>query len=695
MLQPDAILPQRVARNPDQPVNRVDPLADFSPAVLVSLGAIIGCAAVFSGACPSGWRLVSSFLLAAFLAFGLARFSPGRRIFLRRLAAMMTVILLAAAALAWRATSHEAAHHDRTPIADGQRAVELTGWLEAIDRSASGRQRLLVRLVQDANDPRARRVRVLGNAASIRPGDPISLRAVLAAPRPAAIPGGYDFAFHAAFRDIVATGYAIAPADAGPELEQDELARAIARLRADMSGHIRGRMADRPGALAAALLTGDRAHIDPGDVDALRRSGLGHVLAISGMHMALLAGGVFFAVRLGFSAISPWARRHDAAVPAAWVALVFAAGYLLLSGAAIPTQRAFIMTVSVLGAVILGRRALSLHTLALAVTAVLVMQPQAVVTPGFQMSFSAAAALITAARVWQAGSDRQARNGVLAQIRLFFGGLGTTSLVAGTATAGFAAFHFHRIASFGLAGNLLVMPIFSTVVMPAGVLGLVLIPLGLDGLPFALMEWGLSVMLDLAHRVADWPGAQRHLPAAPGLVLAIFSAGFVLTLLVRGRWRASGAALIAVALAGWAVLPQPNLFISDTGLILARDETGQWVVSDRRRSRFAARVFLEARAVAQPAPAVWDARCDGQGCSARLGGLRVTRLLALDDWQTDCARADLIIADMRVPPPVEQQCGADIIDTDVLERTGSQSLYLRQGEIVSVRHARPAPRQGS
>ncbi|OLF77923.1 hypothetical protein AWH62_04430 [Maricaulis sp. W15] len=689
MLQPDAILPQRAANSRNSPGNRVDPLADFSPTIVGSLGAMTGCASYFSAPVEPGWGLIALPVAVAGVLLATVRISPASRIGADRLAGLLAIFLVATALFGWHATRYTAAHHDREPFVTGDRAVELTGWLEAIDRSGGGRQRLLLRLVAADDGARPQRVRVLGDPAGIRPGDAIRLRAVLAPPRPAAVPGGYDFAFHAAFRDIVATGYGIAPAEAGPPVHQDRAARAVARLRADMSRHIRSRMQARPGALAAALLTGDRAHIDPGDVEALRRAGLGHVLAISGMHMALLAGGVFFAVRLGLATIFPWARRYDAAVPAAWVALVFAVGYLVLSGGTIPTQRAFIMTVSVLGAVILGRRALSLHTLSLAVIAVLALQPQAVITPGFQMSFSAAAALITVARLWQDRSRRGSQAGALSQIRLFFGGLGTTSLVAGTATAGFAAFHFHRVASFGLAGNLLVMPIFSLLVMPAGVLGLVLIPVGLDGPAFAVMEWGLSIMLALAHMVADWPGAQRYLPATPGLVLALFAAGFVASLLVRGLWRWSGAAVMAAALGLWAVLPQPDLFISETGLILARDDATGWVVSDRRRSRFAARVFLEARGVADPAPAVWDANCDSHGCNARLQGVRVTRLSSLQDWPTDCSRADLIVADLAVPPAIARQCQARIIDADELARTGGQSLHLRDGQLVAIQRARP------
>ncbi|MFY0637640.1 ComEC/Rec2 family competence protein [Maricaulis maris] len=694
MLQPDAILPHSAVHKTKKSAKPVDPFVEFKPSILAALAAIIGCGLYFSvPEEPSRALFLALIALAAALALA-ARFSPESRKPVSRLLGITALVLGVGTAFAWRAQGHSMVHHADSGagvhLDGGREAVTIEGWLEAIERSGSVRMRLLIRTVSaDPAAPRRQRVRVLGEAGSIQPGDPIRIRAVLAAPRPAAVPGGYDFAFHAAFADIRATGFAVEAAAPGPATGQDPVARRLVRLRASLSSHIRARMAPRPGGLAAALLTGDRAHIAPRDVDALRQSGLGHVLAISGMHMALLAGGVFFAVRLLLSGLSPWARRHDAAIPAACVALVFAAGYLLLSGAGIPTQRAFIMIVSVLGAVLLRRRALSLHTLSIAVLAVLLLQPQAVITPGFQMSFSAASALIVAARVWQARRQAGSGRGVFAQIRLFVSGLGTTSLVAGSATAGFAAFHFHRIASWGLAGNLLVMPIFSLIVMPAGVIGLVLIPLGLDALPFAVMEGGLVVMLDLAARVADWPGALRPVIAAPGPILGLFASGFVLALLLRGRARLAGGAIMLAAGLCWGLVPPPNLLISESGVVLAQIESGQWVVSDRRRSRFAARVFLEARGEPGVQPERWDAQCDGLGCGHEIEGIRLTVLERLDDWPTDCARADLIITRLSVPQRIAERCTAELIDASLLTRHGSQVLHLDDGLIRSRHRARP------
>ncbi|WP_300541749.1 ComEC/Rec2 family competence protein [Maricaulis sp.] len=626
-------------------------------------------------------------LVAAGLAAGLWHCCrPGR-------AAGGLLVLLAAGVLFGLVRSEfRTSHAGEIPAIDtGGRAIHVTGWLGAVEASASGRSRLVVRIPETA-ERRAYRIRVLGEAGNVRPGDAVSVRAVLSPPRAAAVPGGYDFAFHAYFAGIAATGYAVEPARAGPGLEADAASRALARLRWAMAERIRARLDERTGALAAALLAGDRSGLPPQDVEALRTAGLGHVLAISGMHMALLSGGIFFAIRAMFAAWPRWAARHDAAVPAAIGGLVAAAIYLALSGAAIPTQRAFIMTASVLGAVLVRRRALSFHTLAVALVAVLTMTPEAVVTPGFQMSFAAVAALIAAAQVWQARRPPPAPLDAGRGLRTFFGGLGTTSFVAGLATSGFAAFHFHRLAAFGLAGNLLVMPVFSLLVMPAGVLAIVLMPVGLDGPALDVMSWGLSAVLALAHWVAGWPGAERTVVSAPGWILALYAAGFAAVTAGRGRLRLGGLGLVVLALAGWAGTERPDLFVTRDGVVLARtvDDTG-WGVSDTRRSRFPARVFLEGEGETGRPQALVQT-CDDVGCGRPGAGspANYVRLTSFDQLAEDCRRARLIVTERTVPDHRIRRCEAVVIDGTRLARRGGVLVWMEETGAMRLRHVLPA-----
>lgn len=682
MLHPDASPPRPAAGYLKKSPLTLGSEAFFSPAILLALGVAAGAALYLTGVLPAraglaaGMPALSGAVLAAW------RGPVRARAALRMLAIVLLGLLLGFG----RADQRVQAASAIAAIDTHGEAVRIEGWLAAIETSASGRARLMVRVPASGDVP-GYRIRVLGSPGPVRPGDPVSVETVLAPPRIAAVPGGYDFAFHAFFRRIAATGYAIAPARAGPDMRADGVQRRITALRWAMAERITQRLEGRSGALAAALLTGDRSRLAPEDVEALRGAGLGHMLAISGMHMALFAGGVFFAVRLAAAGLGRWSRRHDPAVPAALAALAAAAIYLALSGGAIPTQRAFIMTASVLGAVLARRRVLSFHTLALAMTAVLVLTPEAVVTPGFQMSFAAVAALIAAAQIWQSRRPPPAPLDAGRGVRQFFGGLGTTSLVAGLATSGFGAFHFHHVAAFGLAGNLLVMPVFTLIVMPAGVLALFLMPVGLDGLPLTVMGAGLDLVLALAHAVSGWPGAERTIPSAPGWVLALYGSGFALACAARGGWRVAGAGLMAVSIAFWATAARPDLFISRDGVIVARDaERGGWAVSDTRRSRFPVQVFLEGEGRRDPpGPLVLD--CDTDGCAGAVSGHRPLVLLdALDGLAEDCRRAGLIVSRRRVPAHRVRGCAAPVIDADALARRGGAMLWAEEDGSWRIRH---------
>lgn len=693
MLQPDASLPRAPAGNLRKWLLPSGSIAFSSPAVLLALGVAAGCTLYFGQTAPPGaglWLAIAAGLAAA-LAWQILR--PAGQ-------SGLIVALLAAGLLFGLARSEMRTREAAAVPAIDTRgdAVAVSGWLAAIETSASGRSRLVVRVPRAGERP-GYRLRILGNAAGIRPGDPVTIEAVLAPPRPAAVPGGYDFAFRAWFERIAATGYAIAPARPGPDIREARAARFLARLRWSMAERIASQLPERTGALAAALLTGDRSRLDPQDVEALRRAGLGHVLAISGMHMALFAGGVFFAVRTALAGWSSWARRHDAAVPAALAGMAAAAIYLLLSGGSIPTQRAFIMTVSVLGAVLARRRALSLHTLALAMIAVLALTPEAVITPGFQMSFAAVAALIAAAEIWQAHRPPPAPLDPARGLRDFLGGLSTTSFVAGLATSGFAAYHFHRLAAWGLAGNLLAMPVFTLMVMPAGVLALFLMPFGLEAIPLAVMGWGLSLVLAVAQWVASWPGADSAVLSAPGWVLAVYALGFALVMAGRGATRLAGLAAILLALAGWTTHERPDLFITRDAVVLAPNAIGNgaeegtpaWGISQPRRSRFPARVFLEGEGQGGTArPARLDLDCDGTGCSGTLpGGTRYAILDALDGLAEDCRRSALLVTALTVPAHRKRQCAGRLVDGAELAGRGGVLVWMEAGRVARLRHVLP------
>ncbi|MGJ3233329.1 MAG: ComEC/Rec2 family competence protein [Oceanicaulis sp.] len=585
---------------------------------------------------------------------------------------------------------------DRAPpeFTIGERAVTVTGWIEAVERGGT-RPRLLIRVAAlEGADTPPRRVRVRAGLGEFSPGDAVRIRAVLSRPPGPSAPGGYDAARAAWYDEVALTGFAVADLER-VELDTARWARGFAARRWRLAEHIRETAGARTGGVAAALLTGDRSGVSEADAEALRVSGLGHILAISGLHMALFAGGVYVVLRYLFACIEPYARAHDPRKPAALLALFAAAGYLVLSGGAVSTQRAFVMAAVVLTGVLLDRRAFSLRSLAIAAIVVIVLAPESVTEPGFQMSFSAVAALIAVYEIWtRIRPERLTRANLVERIGDSLAGLTTTSIVAGAATGAFAAFHFQRIAAYGLIANIAAMPVFTFWVMPAGVVALALAPIGLDAPALAVMDVGLRIVLAIAHWTAGLEGAAVSTIAAPGAVIALYAGGFALATLGLGLVRLTGVAVSLVALGLWLVQTPPSMMISDGGVVVARfDEGGAWQVTSLRASRFDTEVFLQRAGAGGARPEAAPLRCDVLGCTGRtLDGLLLAVTDDAESLPEDCARADLILFDGTAPAWRKRRCAAVLLDDPARAELGGLEFWVKDGRVIRLEAAEDARR---
>ena len=354
------------------------------------------------------------------------------------------------------------------------------------------------------------------------PGTWLMARASLRPPPAPAEPGAWDFARQAWFLRIGAVGFAYgAPAPlAAPDGEGGSLLSLLSQARHWVSARILAHTTASAGPFAAALLTGDRSAIEKKTLRAMRDSGLAHLLAISGLHVGLVAGFIFFAARGLLALIEPVALRMPIKKWAAGCALLGAAAYLLLSGMSVPTQRAFVMVGVVLLAIMLDRASISMRLIALAALLVLTIAPESMLGPSFQMSFAAATALIATYEAARGFFARLAARGGLALRPLVYAaGVTVTSLVAGIATGPFAVYHFNRIADYGLLANLGAVPITGFWIMPWGLVALVLMPFGLEGIALAPMGWGIDAVVWIARQVAAQPGAVTLVPAMPAAAL--------------------------------------------------------------------------------------------------------------------------------------------------------------------------------
>lgn len=525
----------------------------------------------------------------------------------------------------------------------------------------------------------------------------VELKARLTPPLQALRPGGYDFARDLYFQRIGASGYVLGAIKTAEPPVQPGLwlryATFIDGLRDGIDKRIRAVLPGDKGSIASALITGKRDAISAPVNDAMYVSSLAHVLSISGYHMAVVAGIVFFVVRASLALIPAFASRHPIKKWAALAALIAAAFYLLLSGAEVATQRSFIMIAIVLIGVMVDRPALTFRTLTVAAFGVLLLAPESVVHPSFQMSFAATLTLIAGYQYglpWKADADTSLGARAALWGTREIAGLILASLVAGLATTPYAAFHFHRLAPYGVIANLIAMPVVSAWVMPMGILGVLAMPFGFDGLLWRLMGEGLDWMIFVALWVTSLPGAVGRMSAFGTGALLLGTLGLIVLCLLRTPLRWCGAALVAIA-SLWAVnTPRPDVWIAADGQALAvRGPGGKLSVVHSGRDAFAVREWLsadgDARTVKDKSLRE-DVRCDEAGCIGRLAdGRLVSMALTVEAWEEDCARAAVVVS----ARDVQVACTATLIDRNVWRQSGAITLRWTGNGFEAIA-ARPA-----
>lgn len=494
----------------------------------------------------------------------------------------------------------------------------VEGWVVDVDSPGDAGPRVViapVRIEGLAPEDSPTRLRATVQGVAPEPGEAIRLFALLNPPPAPASPGAYDFGRNAYFQSMGGVAFSLGEtrsAYLSPPPWKVRAAMAVNGLRYDLAKRIVARLGERTGGVAAAMTTGHEAWLDPEQVDAMRDSGLAHILSISGLHMAVVGGFSFFLVRL-LVAAWPWlALRVPGKKVAAWAGLLAVGTYLIISGHPPPAERAAITASIAFLAILLDRPAITMHALAVAAFAVLLLQPEAIVTPGFQMSFAATAALVALVEAWPVRPREISAPWPILLVQRVGAWLGMAimaSLVAGAATGPFAMQHFNRTAMYGLGANLATAPLSDFLIMPALALGALLEPMGL-GAPFLwLAGQGIGMMLAVGEWVAGLPGAVRTVASAPDFVLPIAFLGVLFCCLWRGPLRWLGLPLAAAVML-WQRAPVPNLWIGDGGTNAAFVEAGQAVVMRPAVRQFAVDVWIRRRGL-EPA----ERAVDGWACT--------------------------------------------------------------------------------
>jgi competence protein ComEC len=638
---------------------------------------------------PQSWVALLGAALTVVLLVAAGRWSQTR--------ALTACLVLIACGLGGFSAAKLRSDHVKAPVAPAQsRPERLQGWVVDVISPGQGGPRLMIAPARIGDWPaEATPVRVhvtLRGGYLPGPGEPISLLAVINAPPPPASPGSYDFARDSFFQSVGGVGFALGPARtwAAPAAApwRLRLTMQINALRWALTRRIVDTLGMRTGGLAAAMTTGHDAFIPKAQVDDLRAAGLAHIISISGLHMAIVGGFVFAIVRFGIAAW-PWlALRAPGKKIAAGLALAAVLGYLVLSGAPPPAERSAITAAVAFGAMLVDRQAISLHALALAAMGVLLLQPEAVTQPGFQMSFAATAALVALAEVW----PRPVKEiNTPWPIRLVQGVWTWTaagaaaSFVAGTATAPFAMQHFNRVSTWGLISNMVTEPISGFLMMPGLALGAVLAPFGLGDWPLQVAGFAIELLNRVAHIAANAPYALIVVASGPGWTLPASFLGLLWLCLWKGPLRWVGLPLaLAVSLAPKPAAP--DAWVSADGSAVAVRSGKAAVLFRPDVKRFGAELWarrrgltpLESEAQRDPLYA-----CDHWSCAPQpaaplslAAAWNVRRPLRDGRLGELCGSAEAVI--LRNDFPAES-CAAPLVLTGAdFERGGAAELY-RQG----------------
>nr|WP_237713915.1 ComEC/Rec2 family competence protein [Novosphingobium sp. Rr 2-17] len=665
---------------------------DRGPWLTVAFGA--GIAAWFGLTGFAQWTALLAACVALATIAVVPWLEPLELPYLRKAILVLPLLVALGCATVWARSTMIGVPAIERPIAGTFTARILT-----IEHQPAQERDRLVLAMREPGTGRAIKVRLnapaLEQTQNLAAGDLIHFKARLMPPAAPLLPGAYDFARTAWFSGLSATGSATGAINVVEHGAGDS--QILATLRDALARHVRAQMRPAEAGIATAFVTGDRGGISQSDADAMRDAGLAHLLSISGLHVSALIGAVYFlAMRL--LALSPWlALRLRLPIVAAALGALAGVGYTILTGSEVPTVRSCVGSLLVLGALAAGREPLSLRMLATAAFCVMLLWPEAVTGPSFQMSFGAVLAIVALSGAGPIRKFLAPREEGLAMRGLrHVGLLLLTGVVIELALMPIGLYHFHRAGAYGALANVIAIPLSTFVVMPLVALALILDLAGIGAPVWWLAEQSISFMLALAHWFAARPGAVNRLPAAGTAAFLLFLGGGLWLGLWSGRMRLLGLVPAGVGAGLLALAPAPDVLISGdgrhVGLVTANGER-LFVLRDGGPG-YARDNLLEVAGM-EGEPVTLDtwpgARCNRDFCTLTIQReARDWRLLigkgrdAVPEraLAASCDRVDLVISDRWLP----QSCkpGWLKIDRNLLGRTGGLSIRLADSQVRSV-----------
>lgn len=607
------------------------------------------------------------------------------------LIASMMMLLMGVLVGATNVSIH--AHLFGTEMVYGAFYGDYSAHVDAINSQNSERTRIIISNITPMGDDRAppiRRARIvvpIEQSPSV--GDIIQAPMRLYRVPGPIVPGGFDPQFHAYFDGIGAYGSTTGQVTLLEPAKQINFFRFIENARQTIGTRIDENLPPPLSGIARALIIGDQGQIDPVVRNNLAAAGLAHVLAISGLHLSLVAGGVFAAIRMVLASSYILGQRMSVKKIGALGGMSAALIYLGLSGASVSAIRATLMLMLIFGAVLAGRRALTMRNVAFAALVVIIIDPASIFRASFQLSFAAVTALVGVYEGYRGPAIQ--KQGGFSKTLNSIAGIALTSLIAGAATALFAAYHFQQVAPLGVFGNIVAIPLVAFVVLPAALVAVLLMPLGFEGVFLSIMGWGTNQILTLANFIANISMDAVTAPLLGPTALLLSLVGFAWFAVFTGRIRIVGIVFCVVMIPVFGVLPRPDIMIADTTLAIAikGEESlseegikGEYMeLISGRNNTFAVNVWSDTY-MAPILTTTDKTNCDLSGCFYVRDNYKIALVKTHDAFAEDCSMADIVITRIAATRLCRNQ--TQVLDKNDLQ-TGGVHWAKWNGENFTIR----------
>jgi competence protein ComEC len=624
-------------------------------------------------------------------------------------ALFMTILMLTIFTMGFCAAQLRTAIVTAPVIAQKIGPVDVQGQIVNIDRLEDGKGlrlvlgNLKIEKLKAEDTPYNIRLTVRQHGA-YKIGQTIHVLASLNPPSPPVSPSAFDFQRFSFFKKIGAFGFTFAAPEIISEAEKAQSDRLNTKLEiyrqkiADkVFDHIEGRNAS----ILIALMTGERAGISQEDWEAMRVSGLAHMLAISGLHVGMVAAVVFGALRMFMVVIPGFALRYPAKKYAAFGALVCAFLYMLIVGSTVPTMRAMIMTGIVLLAIMFDRQPFSLRLVTIAAFILLLFFPESLLGASFQMSFAAVVCLIFCYEQLRPHMQKLYSNaGWGRRFGLYFVGVSLTTIIASIATGPLSVFHFQQFANYSLLSNLLTVPILGIVIMPAIVIAYPLMALGMDGPILWLSGKGIGWILWVAHETTNLPFSSWSPPQVPSVAFYMSMIGMIFMIFWQGPFRWAGLLPLCIGLYWVVSMERPFLYVSSSGKLAAINvaegfsDSDHFIVTSRVSDRFVTKNWMRHNGLEGMKPEIMKSSslvaCDEYACryekeTAAGGMMKISISTHAASHKDDCEWADIVFSKV---PVYRAECRkTQIIDLFNTRENGGYIVF-EDGASLSVQDVR-------